>query len=572
MFHCLDHVRRFWTGLVRHDKHDMQKVDYITVKALELKAPGTSTSDSMTLYRQLKRGEIFSAFNLDRRMEIWAKLQAWEGLIPTLWTFFEDFKYIQACAHWVKRLVKVPPRGTLYTAMARSFSEMNQKRGKCIIQEAETAFTFRSSTTQDRVALHYRQVFLYIMRHLRELSPGSTKLEPKPSERKIRTTKDLDRSVLYGLADLAERLGFKSEKISDLKAEYSSHADGRLPSGQSKPAYVVDGRGECQERRCACPFDLAYEQSKDFLFLETMNETDKSQGSSIQSVFVRKSVYLAYFGRRVSYSEPESNDQNRENGNQEQEQDPSRKGTDQTYVPQEQPNAAETRKDRDISEWQDYAEQLGDTSHMFESPPRSHSVQGNQEPQPMDDVVELVTYDGEREQGSVAPSIISSSFYSDEIPLEDGPLEERVPFEESPIRPIASAPMEATEKDETLQERFKFIFRDGDEWITMEEYVFGPSLSSSVELTAEKHAREGRYLFDTALWSLHPSDCFEAAMANGTHVVLLFPAGRICISQQLAASASQLGDNARSFKDHARKRIANHDISTEDQARKKQII
>jgi len=83
------------------------------------------------------------------------------------------------------------------------------------------------------------------MRHLRELSPGSTKLEPKPSERKIRTTKDLKRSVLYGLADLAERLGFKSEKISDLKANYSSYADGRSPSGQSKPTYVVDGPREC---------------------------------------------------------------------------------------------------------------------------------------------------------------------------------------------------------------------------------------------------------------------------------------------------------------------------------------
>lgn len=33
----------------------------------------------------------------------------------------------------------------------------------------------------------------------------------------------------------------------------------------------------------------------------------------------------------------------------------------------------------------------------------------------------------------------------------------------------------------------------------MEEYFFGPSLSSSVELTAEKHAREGRYLFDGSL-------------------------------------------------------------------------
>lgn len=81
----------------------------------------------------------------------------------------------------------------------------------------------------------------------------------------------------------------------------------------------------------------------------------------------------------------------------------------------------------------------------------------------MDDVEELVTYDGEGERGSVAPSIISSSFYSDEIRPEEGALEERVPCEETPLGAITSAPMEATEKDEPLQERFKFIFRDGDD-------------------------------------------------------------------------------------------------------------
>lgn len=80
------------------------------------------------------------------------------------------------------------------------------------------------------MALYYRQVFLYIIRHLYKLLLGSTKLEPKPSKRKIRTTKDLNRSVLYRLADLAERLGFKLEKISDLKAKNSSYIDGRLPS------------------------------------------------------------------------------------------------------------------------------------------------------------------------------------------------------------------------------------------------------------------------------------------------------------------------------------------------------
>ncbi len=81
----------------------------------------------------------------------------------------------------------------------------------------------------------------------------------------------------------------------------------------------------------------------------------------------------------------------------------------------------------------------------------------------MNDVEELITYNDEREQNLITPSIISSSFYLDEISPKEGPLEERVPFEETPLRPIASAPMKATKKNETLQERFKFIFRDEDD-------------------------------------------------------------------------------------------------------------
>jgi len=59
-------------------------------------------------------------------------------------------------------------------------------------------------------------------------------------------------------------------------------------------------------------------------------------------------------------------------------------------------------------------------------------------------------YNGEGERGSVAPSIILSSFYLDEISPEEGLLEERVPFKETPLRVITSAPIEAIEKDEPL--------------------------------------------------------------------------------------------------------------------------
>ncbi len=78
----------------------------------------------------------------------------------------------------------------------------------------------------------------------------------------------------------------------------------------------------------------------------------------------------------------------------------------------------------------------------------------------MNDVEELITYNGEREQSSMMSSIISSSFYSDEISFEESSLEERVSFEKISLRSIASALMKATEENEILQERFKFIFRD----------------------------------------------------------------------------------------------------------------
>ena len=69
-------------------------------------------------------------------------------------------------------------------------------------------------------------------------------MELKFNKKMIRTTKDLNKSVLYKLADLAERLKFKSEKISDLKAKNFNYMNGRLPFRQSKPIYIIDGLRE----------------------------------------------------------------------------------------------------------------------------------------------------------------------------------------------------------------------------------------------------------------------------------------------------------------------------------------
>ena len=610
MLRGLDHVRVFWAGLFRDEKHDMQKVDHATVKALELRAPGTSTSDIMTLFRQLKTGAIFGAFGMDRRMEIWARLQAWEGLVPTLRTFFEDFKYIEVCAKCVKQLVKVPLRKTLYTAMVRSFSETSQRRGKCIVEEAESVFSFRSSNVQDRVAIHYREIFLYVMRHLRELCAGSTKLEPRLKDRQIQGKKSGE-STLYGLAILAEKLGFQSTEISELKKRYSSYAKVPLQSRPLVPEFVVEGPGECMERRSSRPFDLAYEHSKDFLFLDNMNSTERSQRNSIQPVFVRKSVYLTFFGRLVCdrdsgqplNSTPPAEGSTRSTASRLEPSSPpflqSRLDDPEEITPDDQDqgqtemSVEHRRTGTDhVPQWQDYVEQLGDPDDMWDRSRRSLSVPENRGWDVTKVVEELVEDQNKRDwETSRAPSIIGSSFYSDaplrDDLLEDSPFERQDRRERAPLteedrdppetqdphpRDFCTAVACAYEEDEPAQERFRFFYRDGHVWVTMEELFFDRSLAASVRLIAHKHASEGRYLFDTHLCSLHPSECYEAAMAHGSHVILVIPGGNVSIDECLAETTLKLDDTTRLRKDRTKKRLAAENVFQERHIQKKKVL
>jgi len=121
---------------------------------------------------------------------------------------------------------------------------------------------------------------------------------------------------LYKLVELAKQLEFMLTKISDLKAKYFDHANVRLSFEQSKSTFVVNELEENLKRRCAYFFDLTYEQSKKFLFLDNMHSTNKSQESDIQLVFVRRSIYLTYFNKRVFDNQKQNRASRREDVHQ----------------------------------------------------------------------------------------------------------------------------------------------------------------------------------------------------------------------------------------------------------------
>ena len=67
-------------------------------------------------------------------------------------------------------------------------------------------------------------------------------------------------------------------------------------SEQSKLSFVTAGPSESLKRRSRRLYNLAYEQSQGYLFLDDVHSIDKSQGCGITPFFVRRSVYLAFFG------------------------------------------------------------------------------------------------------------------------------------------------------------------------------------------------------------------------------------------------------------------------------------
>jgi hypothetical protein len=73
-------------------------------------APKSSKRDAQALHGQLLSGQIFSGFSLEARETIWSGLRTISGLIPSFYTFFEDLKYLEACAGSMRHLVMPSPK------------------------------------------------------------------------------------------------------------------------------------------------------------------------------------------------------------------------------------------------------------------------------------------------------------------------------------------------------------------------------------------------------------------------------------------------------------------------------
>ncbi|KAI2043037.1 hypothetical protein LOZ43_006688 [Ophidiomyces ophidiicola] len=323
----LTYVWVFWSSLVDNDQSAMGKIDQHTVETIQLTAPGACTTDSRKVHGLIISGEVFRNFSSREREAIWGKLEEFDGLIPSLFSFFEDFKYLVACLRCIRPILTLTKAfRTVKQAMEHMFKDTHQNKNVCKIQTMEGRFRTTSESFECRFELGYRQVWLYAMRHYPEAGKGAggdTCLADSVG-------KDADEATLHNMAALACDLGFESPQIKTL---LESHPDrliarnallkARKPGQYRYPPEKFDNLVDqitqffreaqtCEAQasnkpvadsvnkvkaRCGQPTARCQKQDSPYLFLDYLHTGKENMAESVTGLFVRRCVYLAFFGK-----------------------------------------------------------------------------------------------------------------------------------------------------------------------------------------------------------------------------------------------------------------------------------
>jgi hypothetical protein len=203
----LHSIKELWFKLLGSEKDALLMVDEATVKFLELKAPGVSVLDANAVHGKLLTGKIFNRFSDTDRSNIWMRMQNVEGLIPSLYSFFEDIKYLEVCADCVKRLVTLSQDDTVYTALEAAYLRSN--RGKPLVQITDSSP--RPEKAIERVDLGRRELYAFTMRRFIDMPRY-----PKKKDLLAKSRGTADEVIQREFAELARRLGFDSPEISAL--------------------------------------------------------------------------------------------------------------------------------------------------------------------------------------------------------------------------------------------------------------------------------------------------------------------------------------------------------------------
>ncbi|TAQ83715.1 hypothetical protein B7494_g7958 [Chlorociboria aeruginascens] len=194
-------MHRIFRLVLHKDKTALQRVDQVTIKALELRVPRYSRRDAQVLQGQVLSGQICSLFSREEREAIW------RSEIPSRLCRLRK-------ATGEADAQRYRPHGA-----RAEFPYTDEASGRHVVEVAESVFVDRSGPAVDRFDLGYRHLWAFAMREYLEVRTDAKK-KSKDLLAKVGVQR-ADEKVLSRAANLAYKIGFVSDEIQALRERSS---------------------------------------------------------------------------------------------------------------------------------------------------------------------------------------------------------------------------------------------------------------------------------------------------------------------------------------------------------------
>uniref|UniRef100_L7JAH6 Uncharacterized protein n=1 Tax=Pyricularia oryzae (strain P131) TaxID=1143193 RepID=L7JAH6_PYRO1 len=258
--------------------HDVTRAD---IAALQLTAPGAFTSEAVALRGRVEGGDVFQAFNSDERKEIWSRIcsKTKNSLVPSLFQFFENLKYLKGPADCMKMLINPKRKDTIQSALEDAFSGFDDPSDTCAVQIGRHKFKYAPVDPVDRFSILYR--------HNDQIK---ALMQQDPDESMARRLLDTARDpAIYRYMRKDDCV----KKIVRIIREAEPH-ESREDTSDSG----IDGE-EKRSSRCGLPAVWDYAENKNLLFLADLHRPLPTN-DRLRFDFIQRSNYFSFFGDRIA--------------------------------------------------------------------------------------------------------------------------------------------------------------------------------------------------------------------------------------------------------------------------------
>ena len=324
----LKKVKATWDFILGDDKDLCMQLDSFTVQSLEGKCPCFSAEDLTLVETSLDRHEIFSSPCFDaQRDQLLQRLRRVKHLIPSIYTFLEDTKYLEPCARVMKDLLPRKFQGSVRQAFDRQHNGQNGFVEQ--IDEANTAPEKALGSGYAARWKSYRQLWLFAWRHFPEMTGISPRKDPrKPKPVKV----SIEYSWWHSISVLAIKSGYTNisnpftsademmtrsflrharppqlyhfdDTVFDLNVRRICDALKQIqPRGAVSEAPEIssdrDSCGSDVSLRCGRPYEQAFHEDVGRLYLRHVYKDygDVQRKRHVTSFAVKRAIFHAFFG------------------------------------------------------------------------------------------------------------------------------------------------------------------------------------------------------------------------------------------------------------------------------------